>query len=79
MSNQSNEEENTKKASVQASNGLTGIPKPIQCCPTQNIGGSSNHELDDIAIEHFLDTLAEVALSIAARELAHKQKEERNS
>ncbi len=51
------------------SNGLTGIPRSIHCpatpiqCKVEN-----NDELDTIAIERFLDTLAAVALSIAARE-----------
>ena len=73
MSKANNINEDPKKASVQASNWLTGIPRPIHCPATQTSGGSSNHELDNIAIDHFLDTLAEVALIIAAREFSRKQ------
>ena len=36
---------------------------------TERVGG--NDELDEIAIEHFLDTLAEVALAIASSRLAN--------
>jgi hypothetical protein len=45
---------------------LTPIPLRIHCpATTERVGG--NDELDEIAIEHFLDTLAEVALAIASR------------
>ncbi len=75
MSKANNLNRRPNKASVQASDGLTCIPRSIHCPATQTSGGSSNHELNDIAIEHFLDTLAEVALSIAAREFSRKQEE----
>ena len=67
MSNVTNEEEKPKKASDTASNGLTGIPEPIHCPATRNESEAEN-ELDEIAVERFLETLAAVALSIAARE-----------
>ena len=49
-------------------NGLTGIPQGIHWRATTE-GGEGNTELDDIAVNHFLDTLAQVALSIASRKL----------
>ena len=49
--------------------GLTGIPRRIHCSATQdNVEHES--ELDRIAIDNFLDTLAEVALAIARRKAA---------
>ena len=71
--------ENTKKASIPASNGLTGIPNPIHWPATHISGGSITDELDRIAIEAFLDTLADVAISIAAREHSEKYDQERDS
>ena len=59
-----------------ASNGLTGIPKSIhwpatpadvEAASEYNVQDGS-YELDRIAIEHFLDTLARIALSITTRE-----------
>jgi hypothetical protein len=49
-------------------NGLTPIPPGIHCpATTERVGG--NDELDKIAVEHFLDMLADVALAIASRKL----------
>ena len=59
-------------------NGLTGIPQGIHWPATHISGGSNTNELDRIAVEAFLDTLADVALSIAARELAEKNDPERD-
>ncbi len=51
------------------STGLTGIPSSIHCPATQIICEvGNNDELDRIDIDNLLDTLAAVALSIAARE-----------
>ena len=61
------------------SNGLTGIPQGIHWPATHISGGSNTDELDRIAIEAFLDALADVAISIAAREHAEKNDEERDS
>ncbi len=47
--------------------GLTGIPQRIHCTATEDSGGSELDELDIIAIENFLDTLSEIAISIATR------------
>ena len=47
-------------------NALTPIHSRIHCAATPDTT-ESDHELDQIAIDHFLDTLAEVALAIARR------------
>jgi hypothetical protein len=53
-------------------NGLTPIPLRIHCpATTKGVGGKD--ELAEFAVEHFLDTLAQVALAIASRKQAHKQ------
>ncbi len=53
-------------------NGLTPIPPRIHCPATTDwVGGRD--ELDDIAVEHFLGTLAQVALAIASRKLGKGQ------
>lgn len=48
--------------------GLTPIHKPIHCVATNNTGDGED-ELDQYAIDHFLDTLTELALTIAHRRL----------
>lgn len=53
--------------------GLTGIPKGIHWPATEDSGGSGIDELDRIDIENFLDALAQVALSVAARRTAEGQ------
>ena len=47
--------------------GLTGIQEPIHWPATQDSGGSELDELDRIAIENFLDTLADIAIRVATR------------
>jgi hypothetical protein len=50
-------------------NGLTSIPSGIHWpATTDGVGGQD--EIDDIAVDHFLDTLAQVALAIASRKAA---------
>ena len=61
------------------SNGLTGIPQRIHWPATHISGGSQSDELDRIAIEAFLDALADVAISIAAREHSEKNDQARDS
>ena len=61
-----------------APNGLTGIPLPIHCPATQTSGRSEYDELDCIQIDNFLDTLADVALAIAAREQAETKNQDRS-
>ena len=46
--------------------GLTPIHRRIHCGATPDTAESDN-ELDHIAVDHFLDTLAEVAMAIALR------------
>ena len=50
------------------SNGLTSIHQGIHWPATHISGGSDTHELDRIAAEAYLYALADVAISIAARE-----------
>ncbi len=56
-------------------NGLTCIHQRIHCAATQE-GGDELSEVDRITIEHFLETLAEVAMSVASRNLqAHSERD----
>jgi hypothetical protein len=56
-------------------NGLTGIPQGIHWrATTESTEGSL--ELDQIAVNHFLDTLTQVALSIASRKLSKERGEQ---
>ncbi len=51
-------------------NGLTPIHGRIHCAATPDTTEPENeneNELDGIAIDHFLDTLAEVAMAVARR------------
>jgi hypothetical protein len=57
-------------------NGLTAIPPTIHCPATQTSGRRVEDELDQLAIEHFLDTLAEVTLAIIRRRAASSIKRE---
>ena len=50
--------------------GLTGIPHRIHWPATQDSGGSELDELDRIAIENLLDTLADIAIRAATRHSA---------
>ncbi len=51
---------------------LTCIHRGIHCAATP-VELEVKDEPDRIAIQHFLDTLAEVALAIASRDLARDQ------
>lgn len=62
-----NDKEQPISPSTSASTGLTGIPQSIHCPASDVTQEDGYDELDRIAIEHFLDTLAEVALAVAAR------------
>ena len=64
------------KAVDSAENGLTGIHQGIHWPATQEPVEAEYHELDRIAVEAFLDALADVAISIAAREHAEKKDQE---
>ena len=51
-----------------AEKALTPIHGRIHCGATPDTTEPENeNELDNIAVDHFLDTLAEVALSVARR------------
>ena len=51
---------------------LSSIPRRIHCAATPNTLEGQD-ELDQIAIDNFLDTLAEVALAVAARRVSEGQ------
>ncbi len=59
------------------SNALTCIPRPIHCPATRISGWRDIDELDRIAIDNFIDAIAEVALVIATRETAPSEDQER--
>jgi hypothetical protein len=48
--------------------GLTGIPQRIHCPATTDSGGGD--ELEQIQVDHFLQTLADIALAVASRKAA---------
>ncbi len=48
-------------------NGLTCIHRRIHCVATRDVNDNSENELDRIAIDNFLTTLAEVTLAVARR------------
>ena len=51
-------------------NGLTSIHGPIHCAATTE-GGDLNDEYDEleqIQVDHFLQTLAKIAIAVAARQ-----------
>ena len=52
-------------------NGLTPIPQPIHCAATTDGGGSNdqNDELESMQVDHFLNTMARIALAVAARKV----------
>ncbi len=54
---------------------LTSTHSRIHCATTPE-DPKENDELDEIAINHFLDTLAQVALAVANRRLARNHKGE---
>ena len=49
--------------------GLTGIPQGIHCAATTD-GVEVTSEIDQMAVDHFLTTLARVALAVATRRIA---------
>ena len=51
-----------------APQGLTCIHSRIHCAATQDPGEDGYSETDTIVINNFLNTLAEVALAVAARQ-----------
>ena len=59
-------------------NSLTGIPNLIHC-PPPNEGGGKRNELAELDIENFLNTLTEVAFSIARRKQSNQQRPDAGS
>ena len=49
-----------------SSNGLTSIHPRIHCVATDE-GEDEYNEADRVIVQHFLQTLAEIALAVAAR------------
>ena len=71
-------DENAVEAEDSVENGLTGIPSAIHWPATQEPVEAEYHELDRIAVDNFLDTLANAAISIAAREHSENNDKERD-
>ena len=55
-----------------ASRGLTPIHPRIHCAATPDAPEGGYSETDMIVINNFLNTLAEIALAVAARQAAEK-------
>ena len=51
---------------------LTPIPRRIHCAPTKENLGNGN-ELDQIDVDHFIETLSEIAIAVASRRLEETQ------
>ncbi len=49
--------------------GLTPIHGRIHCAATTDSGGVDS-EIDQMAVDHFVETLARVALAVATRRMA---------
>ena len=52
-----------------APNALTQEPRRIHCATTQDGDEVTLNDVDQLAIDHFLGTLAEVAIAVAKRRL----------
>ena len=57
------------KHKVVSEDGLTPIPLRIHCAATQD-GVEESSEADEIMVNTFIETLAEVAMAVAQRRLA---------
>ncbi len=64
-----------RQAKPNGHKALTSIPEGIHCAATPE-DLDEQDELDEIAINNFLDTLAQVALAVANRRLARNHKGE---
>ena len=58
-----------KPLQPEGENGLTPIHGGIHC-PATTDGVEVTSEIDQMAVAHFVETLAQVALAVAARRLA---------
>ena len=56
--------------------GLTSIHRRIHCAATQDGCKNAPGETDRIMIDHFLDTLAEVAMAVAKRTIEEQKQRE---
>ncbi len=56
----------SSKSKSDSLNGLTPIHQRIHCAATTDSGGDNN-ELEQMQVDHFLQTLAGIALAVAAR------------
>ena len=58
--------------------GLTCIPPCIHCAATPDTEADKAEasELDRIAVDHFLDTLAQVVLAVAARRASRRSQDQ---
>jgi hypothetical protein len=57
----------TKNQPTAQPEGLTRIRPGIHCSATTDTGGELN-ELEQLQVNHFLQTLAEIALAVASRQ-----------
>ena len=64
-----------RKTKFDGQKASTSIPEGIHCAATPD-DPNGQDELDEIAIDQFLDALVELALAVANRRLARNQKEE---
>ena len=55
------------RSETASSTGLTCIHDRIQCCATQDTNAPEYTEAERVIVDHFLNTLAEIALAVAAR------------
>ncbi len=64
-----------KKNKTTCPEALTSIGEPIHCAATEEPGldGDSREELDELEINNFIKTLAEVAIAVATRRLNKKE------
>ena len=65
-------ERTQNQSGIPPQNGLTSIPQPIHCVATDE-GEDEHNEADRVIIQHFLQTLAEIALAVAARRGKQRQ------
>ncbi len=56
------------RSETASSTGLTCIHDRIQCCATQDTNAPEYTEGERVIVDHFLNTLADVALAVAARQ-----------
>ena len=65
--------EHTSREESGPANGLTCIHRRIHCAATTDSEGTGADEVEQIQINHFLETLADIALAVVARRVAQDQ------